>query len=237
VVAHVQLHVVGAVAHAHVGRRPPGVLDRVGDRLLHHAVGGELDPGRERAALALDRQLHRQPGGSRALDEAVELLERGRRAMVDLQHAEQPLELDDRVAPGAGDEPRGGLGAVRVALEDAPRTAGLDDHHAHRVRDHVVHLARDAPALLGHRALGLGRAALASASSSLVQLARQAGAAAGGAAGEAEGDDEDGREEDLAGLQRSADRACTDDAADHQRHAGGRAAAILVRAEAEGQAE
>ena len=69
--------VVGPV-EADVRRRAAGVLDRVGQRLLHDAVDGELGAGAERAPLAADLERDRQARGARALDELLEPVERRR---------------------------------------------------------------------------------------------------------------------------------------------------------------
>jgi hypothetical protein len=125
--------------------------------------------------------------------------------------------------------------AQRIALEDPPGPARLHDHDAHRVRDDVMHLARDPLALLDDGALGVRGSALVGPRRRLVQLAGQAGAAARRAARQAEGDDEDRREGGLADRQRAPDRAGRNDPADHQAHARRGAAPVLVRAEPEGE--
>jgi hypothetical protein len=192
-------------------------------------------PPRQRPAHALDGQRHRQTRRTRPFDEPVEAVERRRRRGLDVQHPEQALELDERLAAGVGDQLGGLLCALRLACEDPPGAARLHDHDAHRVRDDVVHLACDPLALLDHRPLGLRGAALVGPCRGLVQLAGQAGTAAGRAAREAEGSREDGREGDVADGERAADRAGGDDPADQQAEAGSRAADVLVCAEAEGQ--
>src|SRR5919109_2548209 len=40
--------------------------------LLHQPIGGQVDAGREGDGLALDLQVHRQPGGAGLSDELVE---------------------------------------------------------------------------------------------------------------------------------------------------------------------
>ena len=182
------------------------MLDDVRQRLLHDAVGGEVEPGGQLAPLALDRELDRHAGAARALDQRVELAQRRLRrvlgVLVGVQHAEQRAHLGERLAPGALDQLGGGDRARRVALEDPPRAAGLDDHHRDRVRDDVVHLARDPAALVGDRALGLRLALLVRAHGGLVQLGGEPRAAADGAAGEQEQRAERRREEDVARDER-----------------------------------
>src|SRR5205085_6642375 len=73
-VADLELERLGGVAdqHARVGRSC--MLDRVREAFLDHAVGGEIDAGRQRRALALDPNLDRKTGGAGTSDEFVELL-------------------------------------------------------------------------------------------------------------------------------------------------------------------
>ena len=116
-------------------------------------------PGGQVAALAAELEHGRQPGGAGAGDELADLgqrrLRRERGRLVGaVEHAEQVAHLAERLAAGALDPRRGLERAGRVAVEDPARAAGLHDHHAHRVRDEVVHLARD-PAPLVDRRLAL----------------------------------------------------------------------------------
>ena len=160
-VGDLELELALAPAHVHLGGRVVGVLERVRQPLLHDAEGGEVEPGGQRAPLALDVQLDRQAGLARALDERADARHRRLRGarvvlvVVAVQDAEQPPHLGERLAARALDLRRGGDRALRVALEDPPRAAGLHDHHADAVRDDVVHLARDPAALVGRGALRL----------------------------------------------------------------------------------
>ena len=183
-VGDVHGELVAGPVEADVRRRAAGVLDRVGQRLLHDAVDGELGAGAERAALAADLERHRQARGARALDELREPVERRRRRAVGrgLEHAEQYVHLGQRVGAGDADARRRLLRPLRVAGEDPPRAAGLHDHHADAVRDHVVHLARDPAALAGDRLLRLVLAPLGGERRGLVELGGAAGAGADGAA-------------------------------------------------------
>src|SRR3954452_17849933 len=97
-IADVQREVLSPIGDVHLGRYRGRVLDGVGDRLLDHAIGGVLDALGQRAALALDGQRHRQSGGSRALDQPVEAVERWGRGGLEVQHAEQSPDLGQRVA-------------------------------------------------------------------------------------------------------------------------------------------
>src|SRR4051794_19420550 len=147
---------------AHAGGRLAGVLERVGEALLHDAEGSEVKPGGQLAALPLLVQRNREPGVARALDELADAAHaRLRRAagglprLLVVQDTEQPAHLGQRLAPRPLDLLRGGDRALRVAVEDPAGTAGLYDHDADAVGDHVVHLARDAAALLGRGSLDL----------------------------------------------------------------------------------
>ena len=187
-----------APGEAHVRRRAAGVLDRVGERLLHDAVDGELGAGAERAALAGDLERDRQAGGARARDE----LARARRASAAAAPSGALSSTPSRMSisasasvPAARMRARRLLGALRVAREDAPRAARLHDHHADAVRDHVVHLARD-PAALARPTASCASCSRRSAASAarLVQLGGVARAGADGAAAEPAEHDDDHRE-------------------------------------------
>ena len=56
-----------------------GVADRVGQRLLDDAVGGQVDARGERARGAHDLELDGEPGAAYLVEHAAELAERGRR--------------------------------------------------------------------------------------------------------------------------------------------------------------
>ena len=93
-VADVQLDVLRAIGHVHLGRRGGRVLDGVGDRLLdargRRRARRPSGSGR-RSPSTVER--HRQARGPRALDEPVERRRASapRRAASRLQHAEQAL--------------------------------------------------------------------------------------------------------------------------------------------------
>ena len=187
---------------AHVRRRAAGVLDRVGQRLLHDAVDGELGAGAERArARRSTVERDRQAGGARALDERAEPVERRRCGAVGraLEHAEQDI-ASRRARRCRRARMRAAACSARSGSrrEDAPRAAGLHDHHADAVRDDVVHLARDPAALVGDRLLRLALAPLGGERGRLVQLGGvlQPRVRTAAAAEPAEHDD-DGREVDV----------------------------------------
>ena len=69
--------------------------------------------------------------------------------VVTAQHAHESAQLADGVAPRVLHYAEGLPGGERVSRRHHPRRAGLDHHHTHVVRDHVVDLAGDAVAFLG----------------------------------------------------------------------------------------
>src|SRR5690348_3785425 len=69
VVADLDVEAARLVAQPHLGTRGPGVLERVGQALLDDAVRAQVDPGGQRGALALDRQLDGKAGPLDLLDE------------------------------------------------------------------------------------------------------------------------------------------------------------------------
>ncbi len=126
VVGDLDREVGGLVAQDDRGAPGAGVA-RAAERLLHEPVGGQVDAGRQRARLALDAQLDRQPAGGEAAHERADVGEarlRGERDVLVLaaQHAEQAAQLRERLAPGLLD---GGEGGLRRAsgLRSASRRA------------------------------------------------------------------------------------------------------------------
>jgi hypothetical protein len=76
------------------------------------------------------------------------------------QDAQQPAHLGQRLTAGGLDGAERADRRVGIAVEDAPRSAGLHDHDRDRVGDDVVQLARD-PRALAHHGVALALAALA----------------------------------------------------------------------------
>src|SRR5204863_3651013 len=66
------------------------------------------------------------------------------------QDSEQPAQLDQRLTTARLDRAESAARLLRVVKQARPGLR-LHDHHAHAVRDHVVELAGDPPALLGDR--------------------------------------------------------------------------------------
>ena len=165
---------VGPVAHRHVGVAGAGVLERVGQALLHDPVRRQVDR-RAGAGTARRRRAAGRAGPARPTSSSSE--SRASRpgwgtsstlVAVAAHRGEQAAHLGQRRAPGLLDA------AERVAVlaervgELVPDGADLQHHHADGVGDDVVELARDPRTLLGHRdprgrvplPLGLGRAHL-----------------------------------------------------------------------------
>src|SRR5262249_25068829 len=91
---------VPAVVQLHIDRRARGVPAGVGERLLHDAVRGELDAGRQRHHVALQDQPGTAAGrGAGLVDQLVELRQAGLRGPGRLgpgvlpEHAQQPAHL------------------------------------------------------------------------------------------------------------------------------------------------
>jgi hypothetical protein len=222
-VEDLELELVLAPSQVHLGRRGAGVLERVGQRLLDDPVRREVDAGGHGPSLAEHAHLDRQPGRARAFDQGVELgqrrlrRKRARLALAAVQQAEQAAHLDQRGAARVLDL-RGGLrGAVGIAVDDPPRAAGLDDHHRDAVRDDVVHLARDPPALLGHRPLRVGLVRLLGADRGLVQLLGEQRAGAHRAAAQPRDQHDGAREHVVAGGGGLGAEVHAADPEEHQR--------------------
>ena len=173
VVAHLELELGRLVADGHVGLARAGVLERVRQGFLHDPVGGEIDSRRQRHRRSLHVHPHGQARSADLVGERVETVEAGLRGELEVvavaaHRAEQAAHLGERAAAGALDAAQcfGILGQLVGQL--VADGADLEHHHAHRVRDDVVQLARDPGALLGHGdacrrvalALGRGRALL-----------------------------------------------------------------------------
>ena len=147
--------VVG-VAHDDRGLRPTGVLEHVRQRLLHDAVGREVDARRHLGRFALDAHVDVDAGAHHVGHQRVEVAQPGRRrervgpvAVRSPQHAEQPPHLEQR-RPGRGLDRRQRLPRRRrIGVGHHAPGPGVHGDDAHRVGDDVVQLAGDAQALLG----------------------------------------------------------------------------------------
>jgi hypothetical protein len=119
--------VVRPVADDHVRARAAGVLADVRQRLLHDAVGGEVDAGRQRPPLALDGEVDVQAGRADLLDQRIEAREaRLRREQVLglslAQDAEQEAQLAERLAARSLDQRERLLGLGTLAGERTARS-------------------------------------------------------------------------------------------------------------------
>ena len=126
--------------------RPPGVLERVGERLLHDPVGGKVDARRQLAPLALDADVDRQAGLAHVLDQPSSAAARLRR--------ECGCASSSRSRPSSRRISASACAPVRSTARAAARPSGRARaaaarrrparHHRDAVRDHVVQLAGDA---------------------------------------------------------------------------------------------
>ena len=216
-----------------------GVLDRVGERLLDDAVGGEVDAGGQRRGARPRRQRHRQAGRARALDERVEAASVGcgARARPRRRAARRAGGASRRAPRGrcarSARRPRGARAGSRSRIRRAPpacTTITLIECATTSCISRAIRRRSSATARSARAARGAPRRA---------PPPRAARSASAGAAASRRGrrarttSDEHGREDDVADRQRSADRAwSTDDPGDqHAPSAGERAAAVAVRAE------
>ncbi len=137
------------------------VLAHVRERLLHDPVRRQLDARRDRSRqIAVDHVV-----GGEGRVTGHELGDRGQRRLGDelrptvvdgvvAQDAENAPHLVHRLPAGQLDHFERSLGLLRIRRQLAPRRAGLDHHHAHRVRDHIVELSGNARSFLGHALAG-----------------------------------------------------------------------------------
>ena len=202
VVGHLEAQLARAVLQAHRRARRAGVPEGVGQALLHDPVGGQVDAGRQRPGLPPDRDGHRQTGVAHVPDEVVEARETRlggeRRVLVGAlaERPEHPPQLAERLPPRVlhgGDRAPRPLG---VGVEHRLGGLGLHDHHAQAVGHDVVHLPRDAGALLGHRRARLDVALALQALGALAQPRGALGVGAGAVADQpCDAEDGDHREE------------------------------------------
>ena len=158
VVDDLELDRVAARSGRRPRRRRPGVLERVGQRLLHDPVGGEVDAGRAAARGSPSiAQLDRQPGRRAPARRAI-----GSEPSPGCGAIAELLVARRGACPSSRRSSTSAVAAARLdraeraarPLRRRPRAARaarlrLHDHDADAVRDHVVQLARDARALLG----------------------------------------------------------------------------------------
>ena len=162
VVGDRDLHFVIGPAEPDLGRPRVGMLHRVGERLLHDAVRGQIGVGGQVTVNALDREPHAQPGTAHVLDQAGQGVDgRPRRAdavvLFLLQDAQQTAKLRHRVPARVGDRVEDPFGPAGIGADHHRPGLGLNDHDTDGVREHVVHVAGDAGPLLRRRPRRLGR--------------------------------------------------------------------------------
>ena len=155
VVVHFDPDLVGRIPDGDLRVAGVGVLERVGETLLNNPVGGDVDPGREREALAVDAQLDGQSGAADLLEQPAEAVKAGLRRQLDtitvMAHdIQQMTHVRQGSAAGLLDSQEGSAIFGHRVGELVPDGADLQDHHADGVRDGVVQLARDPRPLLAH---------------------------------------------------------------------------------------
>ena len=152
---------VRLVAHVHRRVRLAGVLERVGQRLLDDAVGGEVEAGRQRPRLPLHAERHGQPGLADLLAQhSPSWPSPGAASQPDLRRrARAGCRACARCRPSAWRPavsilPSASRASSRLGLDDALRGARVEHDDVEGVPDAVVQLAGQARALLGHRFAG-----------------------------------------------------------------------------------
>ena len=112
------------VAHGHRRARLAGVLERVGQRFLDDAIGGEIEAGRQAPAPRPPRAAATgSPASRTCAQSALQLAEARRRvearAVVGrAQDAEHALDVAERLAAGRLDAAQGLAGQLRLGLDD-----------------------------------------------------------------------------------------------------------------------
>ena len=158
VVGDLELELVLAPADGDPRARRAGVLERVRERLLDHAVRSEVDARRELRRLALDGELDRKAGFADRADEDVDGAHRrlrrelGHRPLP-AQEPDQAPHLGQRLAAGRLDRLQRKPLALLLGLQQPADGARLHRHHGDGMGDHVVELPRDARPLLRDGAL------------------------------------------------------------------------------------
>ena len=140
------------------GRARAGVLDDVGQRLLHDLVGDHVERRRKRSWL-FHADVGADSGGVDSLGEAIQIREARAAAKIGIgvavQHPDDAAEIGERVAPAVADHRQRVIRLGRIARRDQTGGARLHDHHAHAVCDDVVEVARNPVAFLRGRLGGV----------------------------------------------------------------------------------
>ncbi len=157
VVANLQLKRVRRERNGHRRARRPSVLDRVGQRLLHHPEREQLDRRRQPTLLPHDLQLDGKSGRLRPLGQAPELIEArcpgsDQIRVTAPKHTNHPSQLLEGVPPRRLYRSQRSGRSSGITTGDLAGRHGLDHHHAEAVRQHIVDLPRDSGPLLsgGH---------------------------------------------------------------------------------------
>ena len=150
----------GPVLDGDLGPVGPGVPHHVGHRLLHHPVGRELHPRRERFGRAGDVRREVESGVPGALDEVVEGGEAGGRmtrgrAVALAEHLDERAQLDQGLLARALDDAQGLVDLLGVGAAQVQGHRGLHVDEGHVVGDHVVQLLGDPEAILARPAAAL----------------------------------------------------------------------------------
>jgi hypothetical protein len=130
------------------------MLADVGEPLLDDPVRRQVEACRKRALMPLDRARDGEAGATGLIEQRRQQAKAGlgRRVLAACrvaQEPEQPAQLVQCLAARLSDRGERARGRLGVARSEALAGAGLHDHDAHAVRDHVVQLARDAIAFGG----------------------------------------------------------------------------------------
>src|SRR4051794_16036758 len=123
VVADLKPQRLGLVDDGDPGGRGAGVLERVGERFLHDAIGRELNARRQRLGFAVDDEVRWQAGPPQLLGERREVgqaglrCECGRALWLVLHDADQATHVGQRLVAGLLDDQQRLARAARVAVE------------------------------------------------------------------------------------------------------------------------
>ena len=132
------------------------MLQRVRERLLHDPVRGQVDAGRQRSGLPLDRDGHRQTCVAHSLHQMIEVLHAGSRLAVLIvrlvhEQIQQSAQLLEAGTPGRVDGFQSPACRCDVGVEHSIGGLRLEHDHRKTVGDEVVQLSSDARALMGDR--------------------------------------------------------------------------------------
>src|SRR4029453_6841790 len=155
VVTNLELHVVRPVADGYVSMACFGVLQGVGQALLHDSIGREVHGARKRDGFAFYLEPDRKPSSADQFEEGIEVVKarlwRELDVLAVMHRAEEVTHLSQRPTACFLDVlERLPFFAERLRqpMADCPN---LEHHHAHGMRDHVMQLTRDSGALLSDR--------------------------------------------------------------------------------------